>query len=73
MFSRKRKGQDDQWLISERQRAENAVQSSADQLEKAETLAQDASQVNRRFRFLRQRNMFAEGFRAIIREARHGD
>lgn len=68
MPNRKRK-QADKWVTDERQQAEQAVTSSQQQLELAEELVQQSKAVNRRLRFLRQRNMFAEGFRAIIREA----
>lgn len=70
MLGRKRdkKVQKD-WAETERQQAEQAVRDSEEQLNRARGLARQSSEINRRFSFLRQRNMFAEGFRLIIREA----
>lgn len=70
MASRKRKTEDE-WVRSEKAQAEKEIENSAQQLESARELAHSAEKVNRRFRFLRKRNMFADGFRLIIREARH--
>lgn len=70
MPNRKRRDEDE-WVRAEKEQAEQAVASSAQQLESVQELAHGAEKVNRRFSFLRRRNMFAEGFRLIIREARH--
>lgn len=67
---KKHKESHDAWVNAERAEAQEAVRTSEQQLETAQGLAHQSAQVNRRFRFLKQRNMFAEGFRAIIREAR---
>lgn len=73
MANRKRKSEDDEWVRSEKEQAKQAIENSAEQLKSAQQLARGAEKVNRRFRFLRQRNMFADGFRLIIREASHND
>lgn len=66
---KKRKEESSKWAETEREQAEQAVRDSEEQLDRVKDLAQQSSVINRRFGFHRQRNMFAEGFRMIIREA----
>jgi hypothetical protein len=69
-MSKRKKRETEKWIAAEKAKAEQSVEDSERQLADATGLAQKSDAIHRRFGFIRQRNMFAEGFRAILREAR---
>lgn len=69
MTKGKRDREHQKWVAQELGEAQAAVQDSQDRADEAGELVAKTTQVNRRFAFLRRRNMFAEGFKLIIKEA----